>query len=59
MEYIQGVEKEMTKQYRDFKSARKFVRKLKLTGNREWRKYCKSGNKPDDMPTNPWRSYKE
>jgi hypothetical protein len=47
----------MTK-FRDFESARKFVRKLKLTGNREWRKYCKSGNKPVNIPNSPDYSYK-
>jgi hypothetical protein len=41
----------MTKQFRDFESAREFARALNLKGNKEWRTYCKSGNKPDDIPT--------
>ena len=48
----------MTK-FRDFESAREFVRKLNLKNFTEWREYCKSGNKPDDIPTAPWTVYKE
>ena len=46
------------KQFRDFKSAREFARSLKLKGVKEWNEYCKSGNKPDDIPTAPSRTYK-
>ncbi len=45
--------------FRPFKEARDFVRKLGLKNNKEWKEYCKSGNKPDDIPTNPWVTYKE
>ena len=48
----------MTKQFRDFKSAREFVRKLNLKVQIEWREYCKSGNKPDNIPAGPNRTYK-
>ena len=41
-------------QYRPFKEAREFVRKLGLKSNKEWNEYCKSGNKPDNIPSNPW-----
>ncbi|MDC0153551.1 hypothetical protein OAJ02_02320 [Nitrosopumilus sp.] len=47
------------RKYRSYKEAREFVRALKLKGNNEWREYCKSGNKPDDIPSNPWDVYKE
>jgi superfamily II DNA or RNA helicase len=46
------------KKYRDFSEARTFVNKLKLENQKEWREYCKSGNKPDDIPSNPHGSYK-
>jgi hypothetical protein len=46
-------------QYRSFTEAREFVRKLNLKGRKEWLEYCASGNKPDDIPNNPWRTYKE
>jgi hypothetical protein len=47
------------KQYRSFKEAREFVRTLGLKGVKEWYDYCKSGEKPDDIPTAPWNVYKE
>jgi hypothetical protein len=47
------------KVYRSYKEAREFVRKLGLKNKKEWQEYCKSGNKPDDIPTNPWDVYKE
>jgi hypothetical protein len=45
--------------YRPFKEAREFVRSLGLKGYGEWERYGKSGNKPDDIPANPWKVYKE
>ena len=47
------------KVYRPFAEAREFVRSLGIKNYDEWYEYCKSGNKPDDIPTNPWRSYKK
>ena len=46
-------------QYRPFAEAREFVRSLGLKTTDDWREYCKSGNKPDDIPTNPHRTYKK
>jgi len=46
------------RKYKTFKEARAFVRKLKLAGLSDWRKYCKSGKKPDDIPSAPWNTYK-
>ncbi|MDC0154371.1 hypothetical protein OAJ02_06565 [Nitrosopumilus sp.] len=53
------MENEMTKEWRDFESAREFVRSLGIQTWGEWQEYCKSGNKPDDIPSNPWKVYKE
>jgi len=47
------------KQYRPFEEARTFAHSLKLKGQKDWRKYCRSGNKPDDIPTNPHSTYKK
>ena len=47
------------KKFRDFESAREFARKLNLKGQREWFEYCKSGKKPVDIPSQPWKVYKE
>ena len=46
-------------QYRTFTEAREFVRALHLKNTKEWEQYCKSGNKPDDIPFAPWSTYKE
>jgi hypothetical protein len=56
MENLQEMEKEM-KEFRDFESAREFVRSLNLKGQKEWLDYCKSGNKPDDIPAGPNVTY--
>jgi len=53
-----GVIANQDKQYRPFKEAREFVRKLKLKSKEEWKEYCKSGDKPDDIPKVPSQSYK-
>ena len=44
--------------FKDFEDAREFVRSLKLLGEKEWKQYCKSGEKPDDIPVVPWNTYK-
>jgi superfamily II DNA or RNA helicase len=41
------------RQYRTFNSARAFVRRLRLKSQVEWKSYCKSGEKPIDIPSNP------
>ena len=49
----------MAKKFRDFDNARKFTRKLKFSGKTQWQQYCKSGNKPDDIPNWPDAVYKD
>jgi len=49
----------MAKQFRDFKSAREFVRSLELKSGKYWKEYVKSGNKPDDIPSKPDSVYKK
>jgi hypothetical protein len=44
--------------FRPFEEARAFARKLGITTQSEWNAYCKSGKKPDDIPTNPQRTYR-
>jgi len=41
------------KDFLSFEEAREYVRKLKLKGTNEWRKYCTSGNKPSNIPSLP------
>ena len=45
------------KKYRAFDEARKYVRSLGLKNSREWHMWAKSGSRPDDIPTNPWKVY--
>jgi hypothetical protein len=49
--------KKMKRQYRSYDEAKKFVRPLNLKNYNEWIAYCKSGNKPDDIPSDPWNVY--
>src|SRR5690242_4712323 len=44
---------------RSFNDARAFVHTLGLKNWDSWRRYCKSGNKPEDIPSNPWQSYED
>jgi hypothetical protein len=43
--------------YRTFAKARAFVRALGLRSRAEWQAYCRSGDKPDDIPASPARTY--
>ena len=45
--------------WRPFEEARDFARKLKLKNVKEWFSFCKSGNKPADIPQSPWLIYAE
>lgn len=49
----------MKQQYRSYDDAKKFLRPLKLKNYNEWVEYCKSGNKPEDVPENPWDVYEK
>ena len=46
------------KKYLSFNEARNFVHKLKLKSTDEWFEYCKSGDKPDNIPTSAHNIYK-
>ena len=45
-------------QYRPFEDAKKFVRNLKFQNRSEWYAYCKSGKKPENIPLNLDKTYK-
>ena len=47
------------KEYRSFEEAKKFVMSLNLKNSSDWEEYCKSGKKPDDIPTYPNQVYKD
>ena len=44
--------------YRPFNDARAFVRLQNIPNYSKWQQYCRSGNKPDNIPGNPDRIYK-
>jgi superfamily II DNA or RNA helicase len=46
-------------EFREFREAREYVRGLKFKNEREWREYLASGDRPNDIPTNPVRVYRE
>jgi hypothetical protein len=46
-------------EYMRFEDARKFVRALRLKSGQEWRSYCKLAMKPENIPGNPEKIYKE
>jgi len=48
-----------SKGFLQFKKAKKFVLSLKLKSQKEWFEYCKSGNKPNNIPQSPHRTYAE
>ena len=47
------------RKYRSFAESKKFVHALKLKSETEWNEYCKSGNKPDDIPQSAKNIYKK
>jgi len=47
------------RKYRSFEEAKEYVISLNLVNNKEWRKYCSSGNKPENIPSNPNTVYKK
>lgn len=49
----------LQKKFRSFEDARIFVRSLGLKSGKEWKAYCKSGDKPTDIPSNPSKSYQK
>lgn len=47
------------KSFRSFEEARAFIRALGLKNQKEWHQWCKTGNRPTDIPTAPGMVYKD
>ena len=45
------------KQFRSFADARAFARSLHLSGQRAWERWCREGERPEDMPSLPSSVY--
>jgi hypothetical protein len=54
-----GVTATRARQYRRFDEARAFARTLALKRKSDWRSYCRSGDKPHDIPARPDHVYSE
>lgn len=54
-QYIAGKNRE----YLNFEVAREIVKNLKLKGEYQWRIFCKSGEKPHNIPGKPDRIYRD
>jgi hypothetical protein len=47
------------KEWRSFEAAREYVRLLGIRNLKEWHAYSKSGKRPNDIPANPNKIYKD
>ena len=54
-----GYQKGWNGKYRSFQDARKFVQSLGLKSISEWDEYCKSGEKPHDIPFSGYNTYQD
>jgi len=43
--------------FKSFEQARRFASTLGLRSHREWQRWCKSGKRPHDIPSNPQSKY--
>jgi hypothetical protein len=50
---------DLARQYRSFAEARIYARNLNLNGRGDWEKVSQSGERPDDIPSSPNRTYKD
>lgn len=53
-----GIISNRLRNHREFYAAREFVRNLNLKSQAEWIAYCRSGEKPADIPSEVYRVYK-
>jgi len=45
------------RKHKPFLEAKKYVQKLKIKNQSGWYTYCKSGKRPNDIPSNPQKAY--
>jgi hypothetical protein len=43
------------KRFLPFEEAREYARKQQFTGKKQWKQWCKEGNRPKDVPSRPDR----
>jgi len=49
----------ISRNYRPYEEAKKYVQKLKISGSEEWYIYCKKGKIPNDIPRSPHYVYRD
>ena len=52
-EFVSEYKKANTSDFLPFEEAREFARNLNLNGQAAWKKWSKSGKRPDDIPSHP------
>ncbi len=53
-----GITATQFRKYRSYVEAKLFVKKINISSQKEWRAYCKTGKKPNDIPMKLERTYK-
>ena len=48
-----------TPRFIPFKEAREYARSLQLTSYKDWLEHCRTGDKPKNIPANPYAYYDE
>lgn len=51
--------KRPTKNFLPFQEAKKYIRAFNIAGQKEWAKFAKTSAKPDNIPADPRRAYKD
>jgi len=54
-----GTGTQAMKNWRTYEAAHQFILNLKFKSRRDWRRFCASAERPDDIPTNPNFVYRE
>ena len=49
---------DIKKGFISYEDARAIVRLLSIKKQRDWNKYSLSGERPKNIPSNPWKTYK-
>ena len=58
-DFLNGKRTIPKEEYYDYETALNMVHELNISSNKEWRKYCKSGEKDVKIPNNPEIIYSE
>ncbi len=54
-----GIISNQEKIFIDYHNAKKKIKAFKIKNTKDWHSFCRSGNKPDDIPRNPYQYYSD